>query len=298
VLSTVHKIGAVLDLFTVKRPEWGVSEASVALDIPKSSAHAMLVTMAELGLLERTSRARYRLGWRLVVLGRTVMLNAEYRRPIELVMQRAVSRCGETLHFAVHERGAAVYVHKVEGPRSIPLGTGVGMRLPAHASAVGKVLLAHRRDVPGGPLGRFTANTIVDAIDLTRELEAIRKRGVAFDDEESLRGVACVACPVWGHDGAMIGAISLATTPQRLADRTSAYVKRVVETCDEASRQLGAITTRCDDSATRSSTSTQHTPRSAPAQPIRPHDPCLAPLAGSASADRTATVLATVISSG
>jgi DNA-binding IclR family transcriptional regulator len=249
VLTTVQKIGPVLDLFTVRRPEWGTSEVAAALDTPKSSAHELLTTMAEIGLLERTSQARYRLGWRLLALGRTVMLSADYRRPIQIAMQHAVSRWGETMHFSVYDRGSAVYVHKLEGHRSIALGTRVGTRLPAHASAVGKVLLAHRGGVPAGRLARFTANTIVDAGNLTRELEAIRKRGLAFDHEESLRGVACVAGPVWSHDGALVGAISLATTHHRLTQRVEAYAQQIAETCDEASRQLGAIIPAHDDPA-------------------------------------------------
>jgi DNA-binding IclR family transcriptional regulator len=111
------------------------------------------------------------------------------------------------------------------------------------------VLLAHRGGVPGGRLARFTANTIVDPAGLSHELEAIRKRGVGFDHEESLRGVACVAGPVWGHDGTLVGAISLATTRQRLTQRADAYAQQIAETCDEASRQLGAIIHTHDDPA-------------------------------------------------
>jgi DNA-binding IclR family transcriptional regulator len=241
VLTTVQKIGPVLDLFTVKQPEWGTSEVATSLGTSKSSAHALLTTMAEIGLLERTVHARYRLGWRLLVLGRTVMLSAEYRHPVGKAMQRTVSRWGETMHFAVYDRGCAVYVHKVEGRNSIELATRIGTRLPAHASAVGKMLLAYRDEIPDGPLTRFTSQTIVDHDTLAQELELVRERGLASDDEEGVRGVSCLAGPVWGHDGALIGAISLATSSERLARHRDALARQVGDTCREVSRQLGAI---------------------------------------------------------
>jgi IclR family transcriptional regulator, KDG regulon repressor len=223
----------------VRRPEWGTSEVAVALGMSKSSAHGLLMSMAEIGLLERTPQARYRLGWRLLVLGRTAMVSADFRRPVAAAMQETVARWGETMHFAVFERGSAVYVEKLEGRRSIPLGTRVGTRLPAHASAVGKVLLAHRGDDPDEPRVRLTRQTITDRAQLGRELQSVRERGVAFDDQESMRGVSCVAAPVRDHTGGLLGAISMATSTERLAVRRDVYATQVVEICGQLSRELG-----------------------------------------------------------
>lgn len=240
-LSTVQKIGPVLDLFSVKNSEWGTTEVATALQMSKSSAHALLTTMAEVGLLERTSQARYRLGWRLLVLGRTAMLSADYRRPIAQAMRQMVGRWGETMHFAVYERGSAVYVDKLEGRQSIALGTSIGTRLPAHASAVGKVLLAHRREALDGPHVRLTPQTITDHRGLTRELAAVRERGLAFDNQESVRGISCVAAPVWDRDGSLVGSISLATSTERLGLRRRVYAEQIVETCRQVSHALGAL---------------------------------------------------------
>jgi DNA-binding IclR family transcriptional regulator len=241
VLTTVQKIGPVLDLFSIKNPEWGISEVAAELDIPKSSAHALLITMAELGLLKRTTRARYRLGWRLLVLGRTVMLSAEPLRPVAMAMKRTAERWGDSMHFAVYERGSVVCVKKAEGRHSVSLGTSVGMRLPAHATAVGKMLLAACAE-PGSleGLSRLTTNTITEPVTLELELAVIRQRGVAFDDEESLREISCVAAPVWGAGG-LVGAISFAAATERLRRRRDAYAEEIVEMCDQLSREFGAV---------------------------------------------------------
>jgi DNA-binding IclR family transcriptional regulator len=233
-------VGPVLDLFTVTKPEWGLSEVAAALDIPKSTSHALLLSMTELGLLKRTTRARYRLGWRLLVLGRTAMLSAECRRPVALAMQRAADVWGETMHFAVYERGTVVNIHSVQGQNSIVLGARIGTRLPAHASAVGKMLLSHHGGVPDRPLPRLTANTIADPEELEHELAAIRHRGVAFDNEESVRRVSCVAGPVRCEGGGLVGALSFAVSSDRLARCRDAYVDEIVAICNEISRNLGA----------------------------------------------------------
>lgn len=245
-LSTVQKIGPALDLFTVKRPEWGISEVAEALDTPKSSAHALLTTMADIGLLERTARARYRLGWRLLVLGSTLMLSTEARAPVGRALRRTVDRWGETMHFAVYERGCVVYVEKVEGRHSIPVPTRLGVRLPAHASAVGKALLAARPEeeldqlLAKDRLKRYTERTLADPALLRDELERVRADGVAFDDEEAVRGVRCVGVPIRSRQGVVVGAISLSASSTRFERRRDAYADLVHDLGARLSRELGA----------------------------------------------------------
>lgn len=242
-LSTVQKIGPALDLFTVQRPEWGVSEVAQALGTPKSSAHALLATMAEIGLLERTPRARYRLGWRLLVLSGTVMLSAGYRRVALSSMRRTVARWGETMHFAVYERGSVVYVEKVAGRHGPRIPTRTGLRLPAHASAVGKALLAFHPDeehVDAGALARYTPHTIVSPRALARELDEVRETGLALDREEAIRGLCCAAVPVHGADGVMVGAISMSASRERFERHRDAYVGAIREVGTIVSRELGA----------------------------------------------------------
>jgi DNA-binding IclR family transcriptional regulator len=238
-LKSVQRIGPVLDLFS-ERPEWGASEVATALGTSKSSAHGLLTTMTEVGLLQKTSQSRYRLGWRLLELGRTLMISAPDRPLITAAMRTAVDQWGETMHFAVYERGAVVYVDKLEGRNSIELGTRVGGRLPAHVSAVGKVILAFCDIEPADELVRLTANTITDRKKLTRELAEVRKRGIAFDTAEAAREVGCVAAPVWSQKHQLVGAISLATSGDRLRDRRDAFSRVVTETAEQVSRQLAA----------------------------------------------------------
>jgi len=241
-LLTVQKIGPALDLFTIARPEWRVSEVAEALETPKSSAHALLTTMAEIGLLERTAQRRYRLGWRLLVLGRTVMLSADYRTVVARTLRRTVERWGETMHFGVHDRGGVVYIEKVEGRHSRPIPTQTGVRLPAHASAVGKVLLAHRDDdgADDQRLACYTPHTINSRERLADELARVRATGIAFDRDEAVVGVWCAGAPIRARDGHVVGAISISAARERFERHHAAYVGLVREIAQSISRDLGA----------------------------------------------------------
>ena len=89
-LNTVLKAGQVLELFDRANPEWGVSEVAASLDIPKSSAHALLSTLAEISLLRHTETGRYRLGWGLFSLSQMLLDTTEFRREAQREMEQLV----------------------------------------------------------------------------------------------------------------------------------------------------------------------------------------------------------------
>jgi IclR family transcriptional regulator, KDG regulon repressor len=232
-LATVQKVGPALDLFTADRPEWGVSEVAVALAIPKSSAHALLTTMDEIGLLKRTPDARYRLGWRVLSLSRTLMQTTDVRLRVVRALRRAVDHSGETMHLAVYDRGSVVYLERVRSPHSLRLPVETGTRLPAHNSAVGKVLLAHSDDdtvdryLRARRLRRYTANTLVEPARLLGELECVRSDGVAYDREETIPGLCCVGAPVRAATGDVIAAVSVSAKTAHF-DRDGRFYRQLV----------------------------------------------------------------------
>lgn len=166
-LQTVQKIGPVLDLFTVARPEWGVSEVAAAVGVPRSSAHALLASLVDIGLLQ--CRARGTLSDRLAG-GGIESDSPGHRRCEELCRTDTPvalrEKYGETSHPAVMERYRVMYVDKVLGNHVITVtGARIGAHLDAHCSAVGKVLLAHcspaevERQLATQPLRRLTPAT-------------------------------------------------------------------------------------------------------------------------------------------
>lgn len=243
-LSTIAKAGAVLDLFTAERPEWGVTEVADALGTPKPNAHAVLSTLVDIGLMRRTADSRYRLGWRLLALSRVLVESADFRTLARRRMQSISSRSGATLHLAVLDGPRVLYVEKAAGARCGDLPTGIGLRMDAHCSAVGKVLLAAREPDEVRPLleragmRRRTPRTITSVSALCRELETVRARGYAIDDEEGVEGVCCIAAPVRNQRLTVQAAISVSIPPVELARAGDGYRRLVHGASAAVSRAL------------------------------------------------------------
>lgn len=246
-LQTVQKIGPLLDLFTIEHPEWGVSEVAEAIGVPRSSAHALLSSLVETGLLQCRTRGRYRIGWRIVELSETLRGSLDVRSAAEPVLQDLVQRYGETSHLAVMERHKVLYVDKVIGNRVINVvGARVGAQLDAHCSAVGKMLLAHRdleevrRFVLDKPLRRLTPSTITNPKALEQELVGVRNGGCAFDSGEAVTEVHCVAAPVRDEMGSVVAAVSMTVPATRFAPARNEFRRAVIAAGAEISRRITA----------------------------------------------------------
>lgn len=141
---TIGKATAVLGLFSLDEPEWGVGDMSSELGLPKSTVCELLASLADDGLVRRTGWGRYRLGWRLFELSQTLLETTEFRTEARKVMQELVEEWGETSHLAVLEGVEAVYLEKIQPSPAVKIPISrMGARLLAHCTGVGKVLLAH-----------------------------------------------------------------------------------------------------------------------------------------------------------
>ena len=244
-LQTVQKIGPVLDLFTIERPEWRLSELAEAIGVPRSSAHALLTSLVEIGLLQCRTKGRYRIGWRIVSLGETLRASVDVRSAAAPVLQSLVERHRETCHLAVMERYKVLYVDKFLGTQVINVvGARLGAQLDAHCTAVGKVLLAQcdpeevRRFVTHKPLRRLTPSTITNPVALARELNAVRAAGCAFDAGEAVPEVHCVAAPVRDDLGSVIAAVSMTVPASRFLPRRNGFRHAIVAAGAEISRRI------------------------------------------------------------
>ncbi|MDM3975311.1 IclR family transcriptional regulator [Mycobacterium marseillense] len=248
-LQTVQKIGPVLDLFTVQRPDWGVTQVAEAIGLPRSSAHALLASLVETGLLRCQPRGRYRLGWRVVELNETLRGSIDLQAVASAVLQRLVDQHGETVHLAVMQHGRVLYLDKLPGTRQLTVaGARVGTQLEAHCSAVGKVLLAYchaqelQRFLAGAPLRRLTPATKTDPLLLRAELDTIRASGIGFDECETVGEVSCVAAPIRDDSGVVVAALSLTAPSGRLRSRRNEYRRSVKAAALEISHRLDGDT--------------------------------------------------------
>ena len=245
-LLTIQKAGELLTLFDREHTEWGVREVATKLKMAKSSAHDLMSSLAKQGFLNKTEENRYRLGWRLVTLSETLLATTELRKEARPVMEDLASQYEETVHLAVLDDTQAVYVDKLEGRQAVRVElTSLGARLYAHCSALGKVLLAYspekevNRIIQTAGLPRFTDNTITEDETLFQELIKIRKQGFAYDLEEILPDLCCVAAPVYDHTGQVIAAISMSIPAYRFRRSQTDFRDGIRRAAKKISKRLG-----------------------------------------------------------
>lgn len=245
-LGTVNKAARVLAVFTPERSVQGVTEVAQTLGLPKSSTHSLLTTLADTGLLEHTEDNRYRLGWRVLALGRSMLDGSDIRNHGQAVMKTLVERYGVTVHVATLNAGEITYIDKAHGPRSLTIPmSGIGKRVPAHCSALGKVLLAHQpwTVVEGvaerSGLPRFTDNTLHGIGDLRTHLHAVRTAGYGEDDQETMPGLSCFAAPIFDMHGLPLAAISVSVPTPTAGRAPQQFSRLAIGAGVHISRSLG-----------------------------------------------------------
>lgn len=244
-LQTIQKIGPLLDLFTSERHTWGVSEVADALAIPRSSAHALLTSMVDVGLLQTRGRGRYSIGWRVLELSEVLRTRTDIRTIAAPVIEEHVREYKETTHLAVIDRMTVLYIDKVMGTHNVVVqGARVGARLEAHCTAVGKLLLAYQDPARveeyfhDRPLNKYTPTTITDLSVLMEVLEEIRRTGVALDLGEQVPEVRCVAVPVRDEMGVVVAALSSSLPDARFAAKQTEITAALRRSASEIQQRL------------------------------------------------------------
>lgn len=167
------------------------------LAVPKSTLHGILRTLEARGWLQ-TDGATYRLGVRSLLPGAGYLEADAVVSISNSILNDLVAEFDETIHLARLDHGDIVYIAKRDSVQPLRLFSSVGRRLPAHATALGKALLAQRTDdevdaLLDFPLSRLTPSTIVEPEPLHRALDEIRRRGYSLDAGESTVGLTCTA---------------------------------------------------------------------------------------------------------
>jgi DNA-binding IclR family transcriptional regulator len=242
----LRKAMDVLALFSLERREFGVLEASEALGRPKSTVSRWLSAMEDADFLNRDPEtARYRLSLRLTALGDVARHSTSLQRSARPSLKWLAERTGETANLTLLVGIEAVNVEVADSPRPVMHLGWVGRRLPVHATASGKVLLAHADDatkatVLGSALERFTPETITSSKAFGAELELVRTRGYATVWAELESDLAAVAAPVRDHTGLVVAAIAIGGPVSRCArPRLDALAVDVLSAARSLSEQMG-----------------------------------------------------------
>lgn len=232
-----------------EREEMGVTELSKKLGLHKNNVFRILATLEFRGYIEQNKKTEgYRLGPKIFELGLIFKYQMGLIKHAKPVMEEIVKRHNETTYLGVLRNIYAIYIDNVETNYTVRVVSRVGSQIPAYASAIGKVQLAH---LPSDDLDRLfrdrrlrslTGNTITDKDVLMEELRKVAQEGYALDNEEFEEDVRCVAAPIRDYTRWVVAGLSISGPAFRMTDEV---IPDLIETVKwgalQISKSLGYV---------------------------------------------------------
>ena len=244
-VDTVARALGILECFTTGEPEQTLKQLCDKTGLYKSRVHRLCRTLLDCGYLVRTSYSSYRLGPKLLVLGKVYERTNTLVSISRPIMEELAVTAGESAALFALEGESSICLAREYGPSRLFFAINEGDFMELHATAIGRVLLAHateefRQKVLSGDLKAITPATIVDRGRLEEECRAILKRGYTVSREEREPGVAAIAAPIFDFDDKVPAALSLVGPVQRFSEENLAsMVENLLAATHEISRLMG-----------------------------------------------------------
>ena len=244
--QAVTRAIALLKTFSDLQPEWALSDLAQATGLSKTTAFRLLAALEAEGLITRNPLSSgYRLGVEMVALGGCAMRSNPLRAMSRPILESLAQECDEAATLEVLADRHILIVDEVSSRHPMGMSQDVGSRLPAHATATGKLLLAFLSDSEVDsylfcPLVRLTDQTLVDPERLRSQFLKIRQQGWSIASGELETGFVAIAAPVYDRERAAVAAISVGGSSVRLtSQRIPALTALVQMAARQISRQLG-----------------------------------------------------------
>ena len=213
---------AVIEAFDARSPSMTLSEVAKKTGLSRGTARRLLLTLVELGYAGFDGK-HFSLQPRALNLGFAYLHSRSLWQLGQPYMVQLVERVHESCSIAVLDGVEIVYVARVPtAARIMSINLGIGTRLPAFATSMGRVLLAglgaeelHRLLEQTSPLPRYTPKTITDPVALLREIELVRRQGWALVDQELETGLRSIAAPIVDGSGRAAAALNIGTHASR-----------------------------------------------------------------------------------
>lgn len=233
-IQSLERALDVLD--ALQRGPRRVSDLARDTGSSKATVHHILATLEDRRIVIREPGSfRYQLSWGIYELGAGVVHGTGYNSVIPPLISELAEEIGETTLFAIEESGEALVLYRGECTRSVLVANNIpGRRIPMHATASGKTLLAYSPQLfarLARTLPAYTAKTAITHEAVQRQLKVVRRRGYATCWEEHEISLNSIAVPVFGVAGVLAGALTIAGPSGRLNQRTyKQYLTPLAET--------------------------------------------------------------------
>jgi len=226
----------------------GITDLSSVVKAPKSTVHRLVATMESAGYVVFDAlTSKYVLGNRLARLGEQLNQQIPLLTFGVPALEQLTRECHEASHLAILQGAEIVYISQEESKEPVRISFNTGHRAPAHCTALGKVFLAGLSDTEilalyanKKRLVRLTPRTQTRVDELLSEISTVRKEGIAFDGEEYMPGLACMAAPIRDFSSRTIAAIGVSMFKHKLnGERKALFKDALLRAGAELSEKLG-----------------------------------------------------------
>ncbi len=247
-IQVIERMMTLLDALAASPEAASLKHLASVTELHPSTAHRILAAMTTARFVERQDAGTYRLGIRLLELGNIVKSRISVREVALPYMQTLHETIGEAINLGARHDDEIVYIERTSSGRALlRVVYLVGGRAPLHLTSLGKLFLAadspqqvrdyaRRTGLPGK-----TPRSLTMLATLEKELDKVRRHGIAYDDEEAEIGLKCVAAPIHDEEGHVIAALSVSAPADR---HDPAWAAQVRQAADAVSHALGYIGTK------------------------------------------------------
>ena len=244
-LQSLERGLAVLQVFSAERSALTLSDVARLVGITRATARRILLTLEKLGHVRSDGRL-FSLTPRVLTLGWAYLSSLNIWEIAQPLMRELSEQTGESCSIATLDLPEVVNVAHVATRRIVNVALGVGLRLPVHATCMGRVLLAGLPErsfdayLAGAELERLTPQTIIDRAELARAVKTTRERGWTLSDQELEVGLRSVAAPITGADGQTVAAINVFGATSRVSQEElrEEFLPALLETAGALSRSM------------------------------------------------------------
>lgn len=211
--GVVGRISAILAAFTASSAALPVAELARRADLPRSTTHRLTDQLVAAGMLRREG-SKLELGLRMFELGQLVPQQRTLRAALSPFLHDLRDATRQTANLAIIDGTDMLYLDRVPGPHAPPMPFRSGGRHAAHATSLGKAMMAHLPvhivdEMCADGLSSVTKKSISTRAALDRQLAQVRETGLSYDREETQLGVFCVGSPIFDRHGNILAAVSV-----------------------------------------------------------------------------------------
>ena len=239
-IQSVVITGQIIEALAAAGQPMRLTALANQLGEPKAKMHRHLSTLKHLGFVDQDAKTEtYRLGLKLVYIGQSAIDQFDLRRLAEPYMSRLRDLTRQTVVLSTPASGDAIINAVVESPNLVTISVRLGYRLPAHASAQGRLNLAFappavQQRILARKLQALTPRTMVDPVKLRERLTQIRQQLFDVSMDETLLGISAVAAPILNFDNELVGAIAIVGTTQDVHEPVDPEQLKLLRACTKA----------------------------------------------------------------